>query len=67
VVVGGLILTTADEEEERLVHKKLGWEPTQTAKLIADKSLWSLPIRSVGRTIRKERFGDIKLETPAVA
>lgn len=59
-------LTTTDEEEERLVHNKLDWESMQTAKLIADQSLWSLPVRKVGRAIRKERFGDIQLETPAM-
>ena len=60
-------LTTTDEEEENLVRNKLDWESAQTAKLIADKSLWSLPVRKVGRAIRKERFGDIELETPAAA
>lgn len=59
-------LTTTDDEEEKLVHSKLDWESMQTAKLIADTSLWSLPARKVGRAIRKERFGDIQLETPAV-
>lgn len=59
-------LTASDEEEEKLVHNKLDWESMQTAKLIADNSLWSFPVRKVGRAIRKERFGDIQLETPAV-
>jgi Family of unknown function (DUF5995) len=59
-------LTATDDEEERLVHNKLDWESMQSAKIIADKSLWSLPIRKVGRAIRKERFGEIELETPAV-
>jgi len=59
-------LTTADDEEVNLVHYKLDWESMQTAKLIADRSLWSLPVRQVGRIIRKEHFGDIRLETPAV-
>ncbi|MCA1851006.1 MAG: hypothetical protein LC647_01015, partial [Beggiatoa sp.] len=57
-------LTATDDEEVNLVHSKLDWESMQTAKLIADRSLWSLPIRKVGRAIRKEHFGDIQLETP---
>jgi len=58
-------LTTTDDEEVNLVHYKLNWESLQTAKLIADTSIWSLPVRRVGRAIRKEHFGDIQLETPA--
>jgi Family of unknown function (DUF5995) len=57
-------LVTTDDEEVKLVQYKLDWESMQTAKLIADQSLWSLPVRQVGRAIRKERFGDIQLENP---
>ena len=58
-------LSTTDDEEVNLVHHKLNWESAQLAKQIADTSLWSLPIRTVGRAIRKEHMGDISLETPA--
>jgi len=59
-------LTTTDDDEVSLVHYKLNWESLQTAKLLADTSIWSYPIRRVGRAMRKEHFGDIELETPAV-
>jgi hypothetical protein len=58
-------LTTADDEERRLVHNKLDWESVRVAKLIADRSIWSFPARRVGRSIRREHFGDIRLEAPA--
>jgi Family of unknown function (DUF5995) len=58
-------LATTDDEEVNLVHLKLNWESAQLAKRIADTSLWTLPARTVGRTIRKDHMGDIPLETPA--
>ncbi|MFI9811836.1 DUF5995 family protein [Saccharothrix variisporea] len=58
-------LTTTDEEEIGLVHQKLNWESAQLAKLIADQSAWSLPIRTIGRAIRKDDYSRITLESPA--
>ncbi|WP_158843962.1 DUF5995 family protein [Saccharothrix deserti] len=58
-------LTTADEEELNLVHQKLNWESAQLAKLIADTSVWSLPVRRLGRAIRKEDYSGIILESAA--
>ncbi|MFL6145138.1 MAG: DUF5995 family protein [Labedaea sp.] len=58
-------LTTTDDEEVNLVHQKLNWESAQLAKLIADQSVWSLPVRTIGQVIRKDRFGSIVLEEPA--
>jgi hypothetical protein len=60
-------LTTTDEEEVDLVHQKLNWESAQVAKLIADQSAWSLPVRTIGRAIRKEDYGRIILENPVAA
>ncbi|HEV2782786.1 MAG TPA: DUF5995 family protein [Actinophytocola sp.] len=57
-------LATTDDEEVNLVHQRSNWESAQLAKRIADRSIWSLPVRTVGRAIRKEKFGDITLETP---
>jgi hypothetical protein len=51
-------LTTTDEEVN-LVHSKLNWESAQLAELIADKSRWRLPVRMIGQTIWKQRFGTI--------
>jgi hypothetical protein len=59
-------LTTTDDEEVNLVHQKLNWESAQLAKLIADQSVWSLPVRTIGQVIRKDRFGIIVLEEPAL-
>jgi hypothetical protein len=58
-------LTITDDEEVGLVHQKLNWESAQLAKLIADTSVWSLPVRSIGRAIRKNKFGSLTLESPA--
>ncbi|MFD0206118.1 MULTISPECIES: DUF5995 family protein [Saccharothrix] len=58
-------LTTTDQEEVDLVHQKLNWESAQLAKLIADQSVWSLPVRTIGRAIRKDDFSRITLEVPA--
>ncbi|WP_053720296.1 DUF5995 family protein [Saccharothrix sp. NRRL B-16348] len=60
-------LTTADEEEVGLVHQKLNWESAQLAKLIADQSAWTLPVRTIGRAIRKDDYSRITLESPAAA
>jgi hypothetical protein len=58
-------LATTDDEEVSLVHLRLNWESAQLAKRIADTSLWTLPARTVGRTIRKDHMGEIPLEAPA--
>jgi hypothetical protein len=61
-------LTAADDSEIGLVHEKLNRESTGIANLVADRSFWSLPIRLVGKAIRKRRFGRIELAgTPEAA
>lgn len=60
-------LTTMDEEEVGLVHQKLNWESAQLAELIADTSVWTLPVRTLGRAMRKDDYSGITLETPATA
>ncbi len=58
-------LTTTDDEEVNLVHERLNWESGKVAKLIADESIWSLPIRTIGVALRRKHFGAITLENPA--
>lgn len=54
-------LTTTDEEELALVHDRLNRESTSVARLVADQSLWSLPVRAVGAALRKKSFDRIEL------
>jgi hypothetical protein len=55
-------LTTQDDEEVELVRAKLDWESGRLAELLADKSSLSLPLRLIGRAIRKEHFEAAPLE-----
>jgi hypothetical protein len=55
-------LTASDPEEIALVHDKLNRESAGIADLVAGRRFWSLPIRVVGRALRRRRFGKIDLE-----
>ncbi len=57
-------LTATDAEEEGLVREKLNWESTKLANIIADRRIFSHPVRAVASALRKKHFGDVTLEQP---
>lgn len=54
-------LTATDDHEIGLVHEKLNRESTHVARLVADRSFWTLPMRLVGNAIRRKRLDRIDL------